>query len=327
MLFSIYSILTILYLFLFRNISQYINMNNKFKFKMINNSIEQSFPFNDLNFDENEENENIIDKYDREDYSYKLKIDSYVNPFEINNILDLNDSLSINTTNENKLKELFNFEFPYINQEFIEHPPKKQKIFEINKMNKKIGRIKKNSIYKGKHNKLSEDNIIRKIKRRFHENLRLYINEEYNNYRLKNKNLKKSNNWLKKIAPNISSQIKKKDNLKWFKSKIFEIFSDNISLKYSIHPLNSNKLKIKNLLQLNDDTHIKTILNSTVEEFFNNYINNVKLNRFKTLEDDIKELRVKMEASKEENINEYLIKYENVAKTMKVIFQKKSERK
>ena len=34
-----------------------------------------------------------------------------------------------------------------------------------------------------------------------------------------------------------------------------------------------------------------------------------------------------MEASKEKNINEYLIKYENVAKTMKVIFQKKSERK
>ena len=79
-------------------------MNNKFKFKMINNSIEQSFPFNDLNFDENEENENIIDKYDREDYSYKLKIDSYVYPFEINNILDLSDSLSINTTNENKAK-------------------------------------------------------------------------------------------------------------------------------------------------------------------------------------------------------------------------------
>jgi hypothetical protein len=294
---------------------------------MINKSIEQSFPFDDLNFDENEENENIVDKYDREDYSYKLKIDSYVNPFEINNILDLNDSLSINTTNENKLKELFNFEFSYINQEFIEHPPKKQKIFEIIKMNKKIGRIKKNSIYKGKHNKLSEDNIIRKIKRRFHENLRLYINEEYKNYCLKNKNLKRANNWLKRIDPSISCQIKKKDNLKWFKSKIFEIFSDNISLKYSAHPLNSNKLKIKNLLSLNDDTHIKAILNSTVEEFFNNYINNVKLNRFKTLEDDIKELRVKMEASKEKNINEYLIKYENVAKTMKVIFQKKSERK
>ena len=294
---------------------------------MINNSIEQSFPFDDLNFDENKENENIINKYDREDYSYKLKIDSYVNPFEINNILDLNDSFSINTTNENKHKELFNFEFPYINQEVIEHPIQKQKIFEINKMNKKIGRIKKNSIYKGKHNKLSEDNIIRKIKRRFHENLRLYINEEYKNYCLKNKNLKRANNLLKRITPNISCQIKKKDNLKWFESKIFEIFSDNISLKYSAHPLNSNKLKIKNLLQLNDDTHIKTILNSTVEEFFNNYINNVKLNRFKTLEDDIKELRVKMEASKEKNINEYLIKYENVAKTMKVIFQKKSERK
>ena len=47
-------------------------------------------------------------------------------------------------------------------------------------MNKKIGRIKKNSGLVGKHNKLSEDNIIRKVKRRFHKNARLYINREYN---------------------------------------------------------------------------------------------------------------------------------------------------
>ena len=254
-------------------------------------------------------------------------IDSNVNPLEINNIFDLNDSLSINSTNENKVKREFNFEFSFLKQEVIEHPIKKQKIFEIFKMNKKLGRIKKNSKYKGKHDKLSEDNIIRKIKRRFHENLRLYINEEYNNYRLKNKNLKKTNNWLKKIAPNISSQIKKKDNLKWFQSKIFEIFSENISLKYSAHPLNSNKLKISNLLSLNDYINVKKLLNSTVEELFDKYINNEKLSGFKTLDDDIKELKSKMESSKEKNIKEYLIKYESIAKNMKTIFKNKFERK
>ena len=34
------------------------------------------------------------------------------------------------------------------------------------------------------HTKLSEDNIIRKIKRRFQENIRLYINNEYKKYLL-----------------------------------------------------------------------------------------------------------------------------------------------
>ena len=57
-----------------------------------------------------------------------------------------------------------------------------KKIFKIIKINKKLGRIKKNSLITGKHNKLSEDNIIRKIKARFHEKLRLYINIEYNKY-------------------------------------------------------------------------------------------------------------------------------------------------
>ena len=47
------------------------------------------------------------------------------------------------------------------------------KLFNIFKTNKKIGRIKKDSSLIGKHNRLSEDNIIRKIKGRFIEKVRL----------------------------------------------------------------------------------------------------------------------------------------------------------
>ena len=47
-----------------------------------------------------------------------------------------------------------------------------------------IRKIKKNSTIPGKHSKLAEDNIIRKIKRRFLENLRVYLNKEYKNYRI-----------------------------------------------------------------------------------------------------------------------------------------------
>ena len=38
-----------------------------------------------------------------------------------------------------------------------------------------------------KNNDFVEDNIIRKIKRRFLEKVRLYINEEYKNYSIANK--------------------------------------------------------------------------------------------------------------------------------------------
>ena len=309
------------------NISQSNNMNLTLNFEMIKKTSE-SFPFDKQYFGaNNEKSESNNDNFYNEDYSYLLKINTYINPMETNNILDIIDNPSINSTNENKVKDFFNFELPFIKQEVREYPLKKQKIFEIIKMNKKIGRIKKNSIYKGKHDKLSEDNIIRKIKRRFHEKLRLYINEQYRNYCLKNKYLKSTENWLKKISPKISCQIKKKDNLKWFKSKIFEIFSENISSKYTAHPLNSNKLKIKNLLSLNDDNKIKKILNSTVEVLFDKYINNEKIDGFQTLNDDIEELKSQMESSKEKDIKEYLIKYERIAKNMKNIFENKTDRK
>ena len=52
----------------------------------------------------------------------------------------------------------------------------------------------------------------------------------------------------------------------------------------------------------------------------------VKIEGFKTLKDDIKDLEMQMKNSKQENIIEYLKKYHYTAKNMKVIFNKKSER-
>ena len=185
-----------------------------------------------------------------------------------------------------------------------------KKIFKIIKINKKLGRIKKNSLITGKHNKLSEDNIIRKIKARFHEKLRLYINIEYNKYILKKTQKNRhTNNWLKKISPKISRKIKKEENLQWFQSKIYEIFSNNISLRYSSHLVNSNKKKIERLLSLNEKNKIIKILNASIEEMFDKYINNEKIEGFKTLEDDINELRTQMKKSSQSNIEEYLINF------------------
>ena len=265
----------------------------------------------------------IEDKYnDFNDMDSISNIDSLFknNCFEINNIS------SINSTSDKQTIDKYEIINPFKRQETSANLPKKQKIFKIYKMNKKIGRIKKNSCFIGKHNKLSEDNIIRKIKRRFLENVRLYINNEYKNYYLeKNVNIN-NNNWLKKITPKFSIQIKKKDNIKWFNSKIFEVFSENLSLRYSSHCLDSNKKNIQKLLSSNECNNVKDILNAKIEILFSMYIKDVKIEGFKTLKDDIKELEKQMINSKQENIKEYLDKYEDTAKNMKDIFDKKSER-
>ena len=106
------------------------------------------------------------------------------NEIEENNILSKNEELkdeNKSLIDNNKLSSNYN-----ISTSKNDHLKKNNnKIFKIIKINKRLGRIKKNSLIIGKHNKLSEDNIIRKIKARFHEKLRLYINIEYNKYILK----------------------------------------------------------------------------------------------------------------------------------------------
>ena len=267
-----------------------------------------------------------IDEIEKDNDSYEPDIISNINPLYISNCFEINNISSNNSTNDNKAIDEYNFINPFLKQETVSILPKKEKIFEIHKINKKIGRIKKNSGYIGKHNKLSEDNVIRKIKRRFLENVRIYINKEYKKYYLIKK-ININNNWLKKISPKCYGQIKKIDNIKWFNSKIYEVFSENLSLRYSSHSLDSNKKNIQRLLLSNESNSVKDILNTKVEVLFSKYIGNVKIEGFKTLKDDIKEIEKQMKESEQEDINKYLKKYEDTAKNMKDIFDKKSERK
>ena len=131
---------------------------------------------------------------------------------------------------------------------------------------------------------------------------------------------------VKKINPQVSRKIRKEDNLKWFESKIFEIFSENISKRYSAYIPDLNKKKISRLMKLNEATNVIDLLNTNIEVLFNKYINNKKIDGFKTLKDDIDELKKDMEKTNQENINEYLNKYEYIAKNMKNIFIKKNTR-
>ena len=217
-------------------------------FNLPNQKLEPTFPYNNMDFASNLENNDttsfkisLLNRADKDIDLYKIKTNPDNIKMRYENFCEINYNSHLIPTNENNIS--------FLGEDFGEIAKglnKNRKIFKIIKINKKIGRIKSNSTLKGVHNKLSQDNIIRKIKGRFLEKLRLYINTEYRKYFFKkNKNNAKIINWLKKINPKVSRKIKKEENLKWFQSKIYEIFSENVSLRYSLYSPNSNKKKIE----------------------------------------------------------------------------------
>ena len=314
--------------------NNYLFDYNSRNFHYIHQKLELSFPFETMDIeakmkkkDSTFEKQSIPKKIYKNNDLYRTKIESGYNSINI-------DCVNKNCCNANLIATNGNNSYPKkedvinpINKGNSEVKLNEKKIFNIKKVNKKIGRIKKSSNLKGTHNKSSEDNIIRKIKGRFIENLRKYINNEYKKYILKrSKTNKKISCWLKRINPKIYRKIKKEENLKWFETKIYNIFSENISSRYVSYSGDINKKRINRLIYLNEAKNIIDILNINIETFFEKYINNETIEGFKTIKDDLIELKSSMEKSKQENIEAYLIKYEYIAKNMKTIFKRKNSR-
>ena len=228
---------------------------------------------------------------------------------------------SINSENNNQIQEI------YLKQ--IEATCKnKEKIFGIVKHNKKKGRIKNNSNLIGKHNKFYEDNIFRKFKGRFIEKCRIYINKEYKKFLLNNENeIKKEKVLLQRISPELSRKITKDDNIKWLNTKLWQIFSENVSKKCSNYDLDYNVKGIIKLYRENKAKNVINILNSPVREMIEAFIQN-KIPEFGSLDEDLKYLEEKMKnIDKLENIKIYLDKYRDKALNFESIFSKKHSRK
>ena len=75
-----------------------------------------------------------------------------------------------------------------------------------------------------------------------------------------------------------------------------------------------------------ETSKLKNILNTTIGILFNKYIKNEKFDNFITLNDDKIQLEKQMKQLGQENIKEYLERYESSEKNLKTIFIKKIER-
>ena len=255
-------------------------------------------------------------KHIQDNYDFILERDfeeiSAIFPYNIKNIKNCKD--------EEKINEIFgiNLKKNYSRKFIIKKP---EKIFNIKK-EAKLGRLKKNSSKKGKHDKFQRDNLIRRFKAHFFQNIYNYINISFKCN--KENSDKKIINMFQKISSCDTKSISKSDNMKWFHSKIKTILSQKISSKIVSYDSNYNDILIQRVYKKNVEKNVIKILDKTIREMWLIYINDDKDKEFpgfNTLKDDINKFR------EIEESEEYIQQYIFISKNFENIFNRIKPRK
>ena len=165
-----------------------------------------------------------------------------------------------------------------INKIFITKRTEKENINKKGRRNSK-----ESSLFKPKHDKNSSDNIRKKIKRQFIKSIMNYINKLYTDLQ----NNKNSEKLIYKIIPEFSNSPKREDE-KYLPMTLSELFSSDLGNKFTKFNKNYNKNKIELLYQKNKPKEIIDLLNKTIKEAYEIYINN-KIPEF-SLDNDLKEI-------------------------------------
>ena len=250
---------------------------------------------------------NIQDNYDfflDKDFE---EISGLFPPNNIKNIKNLKEEERIKEIYGNKIQKNYSKKF------IIKKP---EKIFNIKK-EKKLGRPKKNAIKKGTHDKFKKDNLIRRFKAHFFQNIYNYINISFK-CNIEN-NDKKIINMIQKISSYDTKSISKSDNMKWFHSKIKTILSQKLSSKIVCHDSNYNVKLIQRVYKKNVEKDVIKILEKTIREMWIIYINDDKDKEFpgfNTLKDDINKFREMNEPE------EYIQRYIFISNNFENIFNK-----
>ena len=232
----------------------------------------------------------------------------------------------------------------YMNAYFITKSStlyKRKKIFNIFKEKKKqkptikiIGRKKKiditrngNDDYdnnKEYHSKMKEDNLIQKIKVVFVNSSMNFINKRHKNYKIKIN--QKYERLVYKIKSEFVQVIKKDENLKFLQTSIRDLFSSDLSEKYSKQIKDFNRNQIAQLYRDNKEKEVIEILDKTVNCLLNDYAEGKYKDEGFSLDIDLNEIKEKMEKNNEKNINNYIQEYKAKVKDFGNIFEKKISR-
>ena len=283
----------------FTNIN--IKLNKSFEKKLISPKI----VFNEVDNIKN----NKINNNEEKELS-KVKINNYL-------LIDKNQKDNI---------EIKNFPLNNSNeQKIISNHNNSKSIYFLKKINKQKGRKAKNYInlnIESKHTKHSSDNMMRKIKNKVIESSRLLVNKIIKDEMKNNPNIKFNlfNKEFRKIKGSFSQELNIKYNFWFYKIKIKDIFSMEISNKYTAIKKSSNNELINYLFSpLNNNNFIKAkqLLNTPFHQFYHDIFLNENKN-WKTYyginENDNKyqiENMLKNIREEEDGVNDENIKYIN----------------
>ena len=248
--------------FLFNNFSENIfNEDNP----LSGNFNESSSPYNFFYY-ENEERTNLFNEDDHyfdhdnnnlnenNDSDNNNKANNIINNNASNNVINNNsnhDNVNKNSNKSSSIKNQFEMEGKTKETTNIVRTNDTQK--EVSENGKLLNKKRENpDSNSGKNSRYSNDNTIRKIKHLILDSLLKFINEKiriiYNNnigFGVFQKKLLTLNQ-SQKVDATISF------NKQFMKKKIYEIFSDKISTRYTSFPGDFNKTLINNLMNEED---------------------------------------------------------------------------
>ena len=191
---------------------------------------------------------------------------------------------------------------------------------------KLLGRKKKESNESGEHNKFSDDNLIRKCKSVVLKYIFIFINNMIKSVYQYNIDNGVKVMLLLKINYNQIKKSKVSYNKEFLNKKIKDIFSDNISKKYTNHSKNHNKNLINNLLNEKDEEKRKKfekIFNLTFLECLQHFRGSIyikELDGMTNLEEACENFEEK------EDFEYYKEKFKSYINKFEKIIRKKKER-
>ena len=174
------------------------------------------------------------------------------------------------------------------------------------------GRKNKNDQSKRKHNKMSPDNVIKKIKSKIFEMILLFVNSILNV-----NNEEENNKILKDLDYKYINQLNKVIDLDYLGLPLKDLLSKEISPKFKKYQKDYNKKTIENIEKKNNNEIINFVFNMTFREWLDLFTLKKKVTEFGNLsEDKCKEIEKKlpklqtildeiMEKNNEENNNYY----------------------
>lgn len=186
---------------------------------------------------------------------------------------------------------------------------------------KRLGRKKKDSNDTGKHNKLSDDNLIRKIKSNILKIIRKYIDKIICKIYNKAKRYGEPEKKLLPLCKNIVNNSTVDCNKELLNKKLKDIFSEDISRRFLKYDKKHNKILIERLLNEKDETKVKqfkSIFDLTFLDCLRHFRGEIvikELNRMENLDGFLEKLNADYE---------YKIKFKDYVKRFeKILFNKK----